>query len=148
MFIDKLSTCDLIVINGILILVILFLIFKWFFNQVRDICKEPEGIIKFGQITFIVLSWGCFIFILIYFIIKPEETSVLHIFLTIVVGFLGTMLGLFFSREIIEKLKIASNYKSNILEENEELLGDMGALIKENINQKGEIEKLKRKLQR
>ena len=146
MLLDSLSNCDLIILDSILLLIILFFMFKWFFGQIRQICKEPEGIIKFGQTTFIVLSWGCFIFILAYFIIKPEETNVLHIFLTIVVGFLGTILGLFFSREMIEKLKMASGYKSDILQENKALLGDMKLLVDENIEQREEINKLKKKL--
>ncbi|MBU0627988.1 MAG: hypothetical protein KKC75_02270 [Nanoarchaeota archaeon] len=147
MFLDKLQLSDLIIFNCIILLVILFLVFKWFFRQVRDICKEPEGIIKFGQISFILLSWGCFLGILIYFVLKPGETSVLHIFLTIVVGFLGTILGLFFSRDAIENLKKTSDVKSDFIKEDTvELLEDVEKLIKENIGQKKEIEKLKRRL--
>ena len=40
-------------------------------------------------------------------------------------------MGLFFNRETIEKLKITSEYKSNILKENKELLGDAKELLKE-----------------
>lgn len=131
MLLDSLSIPELFLLNLTVLIVILFLIFQWFFGQVREICKEPEGIIKFGQITFILLSWSCFLFILIYFIINPEGVHVLNVFLTIIVGFLGTIMGLFFNRETIEKLKITSEYKSNILKENKELLGDAKELLKE-----------------
>tara|TARA_Y100000310_G_C20539578_1_gene742539 strand:+ start:219 stop:662 length:444 start_codon:yes stop_codon:yes gene_type:complete len=146
MLLDNLSIPKLFLLNLTVLIVILFLMFKWFFGQVREICKEPEGIIKFGQISFILLSWSCFLFILIYFAIKPEEeVHVLNIFLTIVVGFLGTILGLFFSREAIEDLKKASDIKSDFIKEDTvELLKDMGKLVKENIEQKDKIKKLKK----
>jgi len=139
MFLDKLSIPELFLLNLTALIVILFFMFQWFFGQVREICKEPEGIIKFGQIVFILLSWGCFLSILIYFIIKPDEVGVLNIFLTIVVGFLGTIMGLFFNRETIEKLKIASEYKSNILKENKKLLGDAKEFLEEILNKRKKL---------
>ena len=86
--------------------------------------------------------------LLVYFIIEPDlKVNALNIFLTIVVGFLGTILGLFFSREMIEKLKTASEVKSNFITEDAvDLLQDAKDLIKENIKQKAEINRLKKGL--
>jgi len=92
--------------------------FKWFFKQVREISKDPRGFIKFGQITFILLSWSVFMVILIYFIFVPEEVNAINISLTVVVGFLGTILGLFFSEKALERLNERLYGKDEQLKEN------------------------------
>ncbi len=51
-------------------LLIIFLIFisKWLILQVRDICEDFEGFVKFTQIIFIFGSWFVFLSIFIYYI--------------------------------------------------------------------------------
>ncbi len=89
----------------IIIVILLFLI--WVFKEIRDICKNFEGFIKFTQITFMLFSWIIFTSIFgFYLFYNPnEKVSILNIFLTIIVGFLGTMIGLFFSNEALNELK-------------------------------------------
>ena len=83
MLFDYLEITDLIILDGVFLLIVLFLMFKWFFLQVRDIAKGPRGFITFGQITFIVLSWGVFIVILVYYMIHPGKVDNINIILTI-----------------------------------------------------------------
>ncbi len=104
MLLERLSTLDFIVIYCILLLVILFIIFRWFFTQIREICRRVAGYIIFGQLVFILLSWGVFLIIFFYYLINPSDISVLNIFLTVIVGFLGTILGVFFSEKAFEKI--------------------------------------------
>jgi|TARA_Y100000310_G_scaffold330425_1_gene402020 hypothetical protein len=104
MLLDNLSISELFLLILIILTVILFLIFKWFFKQVREICRRIAGYIIFGQLIFILLSWGIFLIIFFYYLINPENVNVLNIFLTVIVGFLGTILGVFFSEKAFEKI--------------------------------------------
>ena len=122
--------------------------FKWFFKQVRSIAREPEGFIKFGQTTFILLSWSVFFILLFYYIFNPYSINILNVFLTIAVGFLGTIMGLFFSREMIEKLKGKIESRGLRILDQLEILADTEKLIKENMEQKARIEELEKKLGR
>jgi len=104
-------------------------------------------VIKSTQVTFIFGSWGIFSLIFGYYLFfNPKETiSILSLFLTIVVGFLGTIMGLFFSKEALEE--IIKKYKSR----GEIMLKDRNILLKTKMrleNIKKETEKLKEKLRR
>jgi len=90
----------------ILILAILVVFFCWVFKELRDICKRISGYIILGQLIFILLSWGVFLGILVYYaIFKPDgKVDVFTIFITVVVGFLGTIIGVFFSEKTFEKI--------------------------------------------
>ena len=126
-----LSTTDLILFDGILLLIMLFLMFKWFFLQVRDIAKDAGGFIKFGQITFILLSWGVFIVILIYYMVHPGEVDNINILLTIIVGFLGTIIGLFFSERSLEDLRRGISTKNKSIKELLEYVEEFPAALEE-----------------
>ncbi|MBU2639388.1 MAG: hypothetical protein KKG75_01635, partial [Nanoarchaeota archaeon] len=84
-------------------ILLVLILFKWIINQIRNICEKIEGFIKFVQIMFIGFSWFVFLSMFVYYLIwNPEkETQILTVFLTIVVGFLGTVMGLFFSTEAL-----------------------------------------------
>lgn len=131
MLIDLLANSDLVILNSLLLLIILFMMFKWFFNQVRDICKEPEGFIKFGQVTFILLSWSCFIVILIYYIFNKTEVNAVDIVFTVVVGFLGTIIGMFFSKEALESLKGKLKERDKAILDKAKLLRETRTFISE-----------------
>jgi len=92
--------------GGILILIILVVFFCWIFKEIRSICQRVAGYIILGQLILILLSCGVFVGILIYYILfaPSEEVPMLNIFLTVVVGFLGTIIGVFFSEKAFEKI--------------------------------------------
>tara|TARA_Y100000310_G_scaffold324825_1_gene387198 strand:+ start:626 stop:1039 length:414 start_codon:yes stop_codon:yes gene_type:complete len=136
MFLEILSNSDLIILNSFFLLIILFFMFKWFFGQVREICKEPEGFVKFGQVAFIVLSWGCFLVILVYYIFVKTQVNALDIILTVVVGFLGTIIGMFFSKEALESLKGKVERRSKKILDTAEVIKDTKELLEELIKTK------------
>lgn len=144
MLFDYLEITDLIILDGVFLLVVLFLMFKWFFKQVRSIAKEPEGFIKFGQITFILFSWSAFFIVLFYYMIYPRDVSVLDIFLTIVVGFLGTSIGLFFSKEALERMEGKVKKRGKVIRNLSGFFEDTKELIRENIKLKENLEKIKK----
>ncbi len=99
--------------------------FKWFLTQVREICDKPGGFLIFGQISFLLLSWGCLILILVFFMYYDTKVSALNIVLTIVVGFLGTMIGATFSEAAIKKI-----YESRV-SKRDKRLSSLIAYVKE-----------------
>ena len=115
MIIDKLSLTELSILCIILLSFIIFLLFRWFFNEVRDICKKISGYMIFGQLVFILLSWGVFLTIFVYYLIKGGKVEVLNVFLTVIVGFLGTIIGVFFSEKAFEKIikDLEERYRDN-----------------------------------
>jgi len=62
-------------------------------------------------------SWSVFLLTFIYYLFfrNDELTSTLNIFLTIVVGFLGTMMGLFFSSDALNNLRKKYDYRGDRL---------------------------------
>jgi len=115
---------------------------EWLIKELRDICLRPQGFFKLGQLTFIFFSWGSFLSILVYYAIKETQINALNIFLTIVVGFLGTIMGVLFSQEVIKKI-----YESRVIIKDDRLkhaklfLKELKTLVKENINLKKEKER-------
>lgn len=132
-------------IIGIIILsILIFLILKleWVINQIRCICKEFDGFIKFIQTIFIISCWSIFIIILLYYLIfnPNKEVPILEIFLTVIVGFLGAISGLFFSNDALKELKDRyyhkmSNEKVTLLRIKNKI-NNMKEKLKENINKK------------
>ncbi len=134
MLFDFLSMKDLIVLNFLFLASIIFIpLFIWFFYEVREISEDPRGFIKFGQITFILLSWFIFIVISFYYILKPEPIDSVSIVLTVVVGFLGTIIGLFFSDKALESLSKKLITKDERLKESKEgyidLIGELDKIV-------------------
>lgn len=134
MIIYNLQISELIIIILTLLIILLFFMFQWFFKEVRDIARAPQGFIKFGQITFILLSWGAFLVILVYNIIVPRDVDSVNVILTIVVGFLGTILGLFFSDKALERMSERIQTKEVKLKEKIGRLEEYIKLIDEAIN--------------
>lgn len=107
----------LLITDIVLALILFSVIFKWTIKEVRDIARSLEGLIKFTQIIFMLGSWSIFFLIFAYYLFfqNDELTSTLNIFLTIVVGFLGTMMGLFFSSDALNNLKRKYDYRGDRL---------------------------------
>jgi len=98
---------DLVILglDIILLFILLFLIFKLVIKEIRSICETVKGYIKFGQLSFLILSIMIFLIIFLRSIFYPEFVSKTDVFLTIVVGFLGTMLGYFFKESTLDILE-------------------------------------------
>ena len=88
---------------------------KWITKEIRSICKDGDGYVKLIQLIFVGLVFASFIILLIYNLINPELTSKLDIFLTVVVGLMGTIIGTFFSERALDVIKKESELKSKAL---------------------------------
>ena len=118
MALEFLSIKQLLLIDSFLLLLVILIPLLWYiFQQVREICRNISGYVILTQLIFIVLSWVIFLGILGYYMVfRPnEQVDVFTIFLTVIVGFLGTMLGLFFSEKAFEKIidDLKKRYKTH-----------------------------------
>ncbi len=107
MFLENLSISEAIMFNIIILLILLgFFVFKWFLDRITEVSKEPSTYLMFIQLIFVFMSCGVFVTIFLYYIIidPKAKIDVLTLFLTIVVGFMGTIMGLFFSQRAFEKM--------------------------------------------
>jgi len=74
-------------------------------REIRDICRDEGGYVKLMQFVFVLLILTCFFLLLIYNLFLRETTSKLDIFLTVIVGLMGTIMGTFFSERTMESIK-------------------------------------------
>ena len=88
----------LFILSIILIILIFFIInCEYIIKEVRNITEEPSGYFKMGQVIILLFIIFCFIFILIYkSFIDIEKVSPVDVIFTVIVGMLGTIIGLFF----------------------------------------------------
>jgi len=117
MIFGNLSIIHTIIIAEIILFLIIFaFVFKWLVKQVREICKNLSGYVILSQLTFIVFSWVVFLVILVYYMIfRPNtQVDVLTIFLTVTVGFLGTIMGFFFSERAFEKIMKERQFRMKV----------------------------------
>tara|TARA_Y100000031_G_C8121897_1_gene338620 strand:+ start:74 stop:478 length:405 start_codon:yes stop_codon:yes gene_type:complete len=100
-----------------LLLVIIFLIanFRWIIREIRSICKDETGYIKLIQLIFVLLVFGSFFILLVYNLLFQESTSKLDIFLTVIVGLMGTIVGTFFSERTMESIKRDRDLKKRVI---------------------------------
>jgi len=132
---------NILIIGIIILITTIFLILKieWFIKEIREICKDFSGFIKFSQMIFMFSSWFILISLFLYYLIfnPQKEVPILEIFLTIIVGFLGTMIGLFFSNDSLNELK--TKYKSR----GERMLKDKNKLLEIKTNLEKKLKKIK-----
>jgi len=106
---------------------------KWFTKTFRDITKDESGYTKLIQISLIILLSSLFVIIIIYYLFNPIQVDRIDIILTVIVGWLGAIIGNFFGeksmknledkRKInIEKLLNEINNKDLMLERTEPIL--------------------------
>jgi len=117
----------------IFLVVLLFLInnLKWIIGEIRNICKDESGYIKLIQLIFVLLVLSSFFILLIYNIMYKETTSKLDIFLTVIVGLMGTIIGTFFSERTMESIKKDRDLKKRvIIEEKRKIKDSMESLNK------------------
>ena len=131
-------------INFLLLLCIFLIVlifsmrnFKWVISEIRGICEDESGYVKLIQLMFVGLVFTSFFMLLVYNLINKETTSKLDIFLTVIVGLIGTIIGTFFSEKSMESLKKDRDIKKReiirakrgLMEAKKELEG-----FKENLN--------------
>jgi len=89
------------------LIVLIFLMnnLKWIIKELRNVCEDESGYIKLIQLVFVLLVLASFFGLLIYNLIYRETTSKLDVFLTVIVGLMGTIIGTFFSERTMGSIK-------------------------------------------
>lgn len=97
----------------LLILVLIVYIFllrnvAWIVRTIRKIASYGNigGYTKLVQLWFVLLLTALFAGIVLYYILVPEKVSRIDVILTVVVGWLGLIIGRFFGEEAMQKLDI------------------------------------------
>ena len=80
----------------LIILIFLMLRFEYIIKEIRKISEDPGGYFKFGQLIILFFAIISFLGILAYNILIPQEVSSTDVFLAVIVGILGTTLGIFY----------------------------------------------------
>ena len=90
----------LTVLAGIL-LFFLFLNLQWLVRTIRDIASPANhgGYTKLIQMTLIALLCLTFVAIVVYYLKTPEKVDRIDLILTVVVGWLGIIIGQFFGEQ-------------------------------------------------
>ena len=91
----------------ILLYILVFLLFSFLFNfkwiiiTLRSISRSQNqgGYIKLIQISIISLLIGSFILIMVHYLLNPIQIDRINIIFTVVVGWLGAVIG----RDFLEK---------------------------------------------
>src|SRR3989344_1986254 len=95
----------LIVCIFLIVLIFLMRNIRWIIKEIRDTCEDESGYMKLIQFIFVILVLTSFFILLIFSLIFRESTSKLDIFLTVIVGLMGTIIGTFFSERSMESIK-------------------------------------------
>ena len=104
----------------LLVIILIALIFimrnlHWIVSEVRSICRDESGYVKLIQLMFVVLVLGSFFLLLIYTFLSPEPASKSDIFLTVIVGLMGTIVGMFFSERTMESIAKDRDKKRKVI---------------------------------
>ncbi len=98
----------LIIILYIVILSSFFLLIylKWIVKTIREIAsyENKGGYTKLIQIGIIIFLISIFIFIVLSYFKNPEQIDRMSIILTVIVGWLGAVIGRFFGENAMEGL--------------------------------------------
>jgi len=138
-----------ILILGILILIMILLIISKGF--LREIFKQ-DNYIKFIQFIFIIVLLFVFIASFIYFWVNQTEVDKMDVIFTVIVGWIGLIIGAFFGQKFMEGLSENQETSSKemletledyveLLEENEEQMEDLLEVIDD---YEEELKKLKK----
>ena len=94
---------------GITILIVFFFLInlKWCVKTIREIAspKNQGGYTKLIQMGMIVLLSSIFIFIAIYYVLNDGKVDKIDLVFTVTVGWLGLIIGKFFSERAMESLE-------------------------------------------
>ena len=100
------STIILILILIFALVLFSFLInMKWLMKTLREIAKDECGYTKLIQISLIALLIITFLTIIIYYLFHPSQVDRIDIILTVVVGWLGAIIGNFFGEKAMGNLE-------------------------------------------
>jgi len=100
-----LSTFSWLVAVISLFLIILLITFKWLIKEIREVCYELLGYVKLNQLILTGVTVLIFLAIFVNTWLYPTKVEKIDLFLTVIVGFLGTMIGYFFKEGMLERIE-------------------------------------------
>jgi len=114
-------------------------------EKLRKITEEPSGYFKFGQTVILLFSISIFSLILIYnMFIKTRDVSSIDVFFAVIVGTLGTIVGLFFGAKAeyfisqsrkaeAEKIKKTIPFTVQVIKKLSDRIQELEKIIKERL---------------
>lgn len=105
--------------------------FEWIIRTIRDIASSQNqgGYTKLMQIGMIIFLVSIFTAVVIYFFFNPEEVNGINIILTVVVGWLGAIIGQFFGEKTMENLDVKRQIEvtkaTTIMEKHESIINSL-----------------------
>ncbi len=108
----------------LLILIFLMTKFEYIILTIRKIAEDPGGYFKFGQLVIVFFVIISFLVILSYNILVPQEVSSTDVFLAVIIGIIGTIVGLYFGPKAEEFISHPrKELVRELVQENESLSG-------------------------
>jgi len=107
----------------VVVLLISFILFfflinlKWAVKTIRSICSPANhgGYTKLIQLFLVGILSSMFVLIFFYYLLNHETVDRIDIFLTVIVGWLGAIIGRFFGERAMENLdNDRKNYAKNV----------------------------------
>ena len=74
-------------------------------RQIRNIAEKPAGYLKLSQFIIIFFALGGFSVLLLYIMFWDKEFIDPDIFITVIVGLIGTIVGMFFSESAMKQIE-------------------------------------------
>ena len=128
---------------GIITLMILIAIFFVSKGFLREIFKS-ENYVKFIQLVLVGVLLIVFLSMLIYFWLNDAETTKMDVIFTVVVGWLGLIIGAFFGQKFMEGLteeEESSRDMIEIMDDYEERMEDLIEVINDYEKQTNQLKK-------
>src|SRR3989344_5433282 len=93
---------------------------KWFVATIRDIARDENGYTKLIQVSLTGLLCSIFLAVIIYYFINPGTVDRVDVILTVVVGWLGAIVGGFFSDKAMNNLE--DKRRANVAQLHEQIM--------------------------
>tara|TARA_Y100000310_G_C20690171_1_gene821681 strand:+ start:3832 stop:4242 length:411 start_codon:yes stop_codon:yes gene_type:complete len=109
-----------ILVISLFILICIILHLRWFIDTIRDIAsyKNPGGYFKLIQVFLIFIICMMLIIVFVYYLLVPGTVDRVDLFLTVIVGWMGMILGRFFGEIAMEDLMKTQSVKRSRTEDN------------------------------
>lgn len=98
-------------------------------KEIRDICEKPTGYLKLAQLVIIFFALGGFGILLLYTLFFDKDFIDPNIFMTVIVGLIGTIVGMFFSESAMRQIELKKEEAEQKVKKKEFDLKSLNRLI-------------------
>jgi len=116
------DTINILFLWVVILVIINFVLFKFkslykylkeIVETIRDICYRRGGYARFIQIIIITFLFIIFFIVVLYFLIYNEKVTTMGVILTVLVGWIGMIIGRFFGERAMEEASLYEKSLSN-----------------------------------